>query len=116
MLSGSIFEKLHQSVSPMTLKRLWGYLQEAPKPRLSTLTILAQYIGYDDWEDFCQQNNLCQQEPSTPLPSPQQEVASKQVSFKRGGVLLLPCYLLASSAFRGLSSIGSLQRGQTIIR
>ena len=53
-LSESIFEALHQKVSATTLKRLWGYLAESSAPRISTLDILAQYVGYTDWDHFCQ--------------------------------------------------------------
>ncbi len=52
-LSEQIFEKEHQTVSPTTLKRMWGYLSEAVVPRISTLNILSQFIGYDDWDSFC---------------------------------------------------------------
>ena len=55
-LSESIFETLHQKVSATTLKRLWGYLQESSVPRVSTLDLLAQYVGYADWNSFCQQD------------------------------------------------------------
>ena len=52
-LSEKIFEKVHQTVSPTTLKRMWGYLSETATPRLSTLNILSQFIGYDNWDAFC---------------------------------------------------------------
>ena len=52
-LSEQIFEKEHQTVSPTTLKRMWGYLSEKATPRLSTLNILSQFIGYDNWDAFC---------------------------------------------------------------
>ena len=52
-LSEQIFEKEHQSVSPTTLKRMWGYLSETATPRLSTLNILSQFICYDNWDAFC---------------------------------------------------------------
>ena len=55
-LSESIFETLHQKVSATTLKRLWGYLQESSTPRVSTLDLLAQYVGYADWNSFCLQD------------------------------------------------------------
>ena len=53
-LSEQIFEKVHQTVSPTTLKRLWGYLSEAAAPRLSTLNILSEFVGFDNWDSFCQ--------------------------------------------------------------
>jgi hypothetical protein len=51
-LSDAIFERTHQTVGVNTLKRLWGHLEEGATPRLSTLNILAQYAGFDDWETF----------------------------------------------------------------
>ena len=54
-LADAIFERLHQSISPTTLKRLWGYLSESATPRTSTLDILAQFVNYDSWQAFCQQ-------------------------------------------------------------
>lgn len=53
-LSEQIFAKVHQTVSPTTLKRMWGYLSETATPRLSTLNILSQFVGYDNWDSFCQ--------------------------------------------------------------
>ena len=53
-LSSLIFEELHQQISPTTLKRLWGKLDEAVVPRRSTLDILSQFVGADDWTDFCE--------------------------------------------------------------
>ena len=51
-LSEEIFSRLNVMVSPTTLKRLWGYLNEGNVPRKSTLSILAQFVGYRDWETF----------------------------------------------------------------
>ena len=52
-LSEMIFDKTRQHISPTTLKRLWGYLSEPAAPRISTLNLLAQFVGYDSWEVFC---------------------------------------------------------------
>ena len=52
-LAGLIFEALHMQISPTTLKRLWGKLDEAVVPRRSTLDILAQFVGAEDWTNFC---------------------------------------------------------------
>jgi len=57
-LADAIFEKLHKSVSPTTLKRLWGYLSEPVIPRVSTLDIISEFLGYDSWEAFCKQDEL----------------------------------------------------------
>lgn len=49
-------ETTKQYVSAMTLKRFWGYVEVPSKnkyqPRLSTLNILAQVVGYVDWETY----------------------------------------------------------------
>lgn len=52
-LSEQIFSRLHVMLSPTTLKRFWGYLKEGGEPRLSTLNVLSQYVGYKDWDEFC---------------------------------------------------------------
>lgn len=41
-------------VSASTLKRLWGYVSLKPTPRLSTLDVLAKYIGKLDFLSFRQ--------------------------------------------------------------
>lgn len=67
-LSGVIFAKLHQNISPTTLKRLWGYIDGADNTRDSTLTMLAQFIGYKHWDDFVQklaENEVSQSEEVT---------------------------------------------------
>ena len=71
-LSEQIFEKEHQTVSPTTLKRMWGYLSEKATPRLSTLNILSQFIGYDDWDSFCKSE-------STEQPVEESEEVNKSV-------------------------------------
>ena len=61
-LSERVFEKVHQTVSPTTLKRMWGYLSEAVVPRISTLNIMSQFVGYDDWESFCKNESTKESE------------------------------------------------------
>ena len=56
-LSEEIFARLNVMVSATTLKRLWGYLNEGNTPRISTLTILAQFAGYRDWDSFAESAN-----------------------------------------------------------
>ena len=51
-LSESIFEEIHTRISPSTLKRIWGYLQNDNTPRSTSLNILANYVGYEDWDSF----------------------------------------------------------------
>jgi len=51
-LSGVIWERLHENISPTTLKRLWGYIDGADTTRRTTLCLLAQFLGYADWEAY----------------------------------------------------------------
>lgn len=53
-LSMRIFDSMKMQISPSTLKRLWRYVgQGESTPRISTLDILARFVGYTDWEAFC---------------------------------------------------------------
>lgn len=54
-LAKNIFDNTRQLLSTTTIKRFWGYLKEKEdqKPRISTLNILSQYVGYPDYETFC---------------------------------------------------------------
>lgn len=42
-----------QTIGDTTLKRIFGYVNDSVEPRQHTLDILAQYIGYADWDSFC---------------------------------------------------------------
>ena len=54
-LANRIFNETGSLLSPTTLKRLWGYVQEKEqqRPRYTTLNILSRYVGYVDFETFC---------------------------------------------------------------
>ena len=51
-LCGSIQGRLNITLGVSTLKRIWGYVDGVCKPRIATLDILSQYVGYPDWETF----------------------------------------------------------------
>ena len=44
-LSAVIWERTHETISPTTLKRLWGYIDGADHARNSTLRILSTFLG-----------------------------------------------------------------------
>lgn len=52
LLSERIFARVGEMVSRNTLKRIWGIMDEGRKPRLSTLSILARFVGYADFSAF----------------------------------------------------------------
>ena len=51
-LSISISQKVKDTLGATTLKRLWGYISHVTIPRISSLDILAKYVGYDNFKDF----------------------------------------------------------------
>lgn len=51
-LSGAIWKRTHETMSPTTLKRLWGYIDGADTTRNCTLNILSKFLGFNDWDDF----------------------------------------------------------------
>ena len=51
-LTGVVWERLHENISPTTLKRLWGYIDGADVTRRSTLCLLSRFLGYPDWETY----------------------------------------------------------------
>ncbi|MBQ0136886.1 MAG: hypothetical protein KBS40_02625 [Bacteroidales bacterium] len=51
-LAGAVWERLHENISPTTLKRLWGYIDGADTARHTTLSLLAQFLGFQDWEAY----------------------------------------------------------------
>ena len=51
-LAEAIFKECHAMVSVSTLKRIWGYVQTDSATRPSSLTPLAQYVGFADWDAF----------------------------------------------------------------
>lgn len=59
-LSELIFLRIHEHLSPTTLKRLWGYLDEKVNPRRQTLNLLARFLGYKDISTFSDQYGLPQ--------------------------------------------------------
>lgn len=78
-LSKSIFERLRIMLSPTTLKRMWGYLDEAVVPRKSTLSILAKFLGYNDWDDYCKRADESPECESNPIISRSLDVMKELV-------------------------------------
>ena len=53
-LADEVFEATKEMISATTLKRLWGYLrQESPMPQTRTLNVLAAFVGFADWQQYC---------------------------------------------------------------
>lgn len=55
-LSHLLLSHTRERLSPTTLKRFWGYLKnEEVQTRPHTLDVMARFVGYKDFEDFCAQ-------------------------------------------------------------
>ncbi len=63
-LSAKIFKETQTLISATTLKRVFGYLKEDVKPRISTLNTLAIFVGHKDYMDFCR-SHAGEEETST---------------------------------------------------
>lgn len=46
-----------KEISVSTLKRIWGYVKTQHEPRHEILSILSQYLGYKDWNDYMSSSN-----------------------------------------------------------
>ena len=70
-LVGNIFDVTAKKLSPTTLKRFWGYLNLSStyKPLKFTLDTLALYVGYKNWEAFCNQSSAAGNIESDPVKS-----------------------------------------------
>lgn len=49
-----VSDTTHRTISPSTLKRLWGYVPTTHRPTYSTLSLLSRYAGWSDWDAFVQ--------------------------------------------------------------
>ena len=61
--SEAIMAKTHKSVSHSTLKRIYGYLptDESYMPSSYSLNTLSEFIGYQNFRDFCKHCRLMKQ-------------------------------------------------------
>ena len=69
LLRERIYARLHILVSRTTLMRIWGYVDEGVEPRQSTLSVLAQFLGYKDYEEYCNNALLPKEQQSSPVMS-----------------------------------------------
>lgn len=50
--SEAIQDRINEYLSATTLMRIWGYVNEACKTRMSTYNILSRFLGYPDFDSF----------------------------------------------------------------
>lgn len=51
-LSEKVEERTQQRVSASTLRRFWGYVNEGVSASKFTKNVLANFLGYADYEEF----------------------------------------------------------------
>lgn len=57
-LSLDIKKTTGKEISVSTLKRVWGYVKYDSKPRREILSLLSQYLGFTDWQDFLNSDKI----------------------------------------------------------
>ena len=64
-LSAGIEFTLREHMSESTLERVWGYsTRHYDNVSVRTLNVLARFVGYHDWEEFCRSANKTAAESS----------------------------------------------------
>ncbi len=51
-LAGDILHVTKQTISTSTLKRIFGFIAGSKEPRLYTLDVIANYLGYNNWDNY----------------------------------------------------------------
>lgn len=51
-ISDAIGEKTKQNLSSTTLMRVWGYVKDKSKTRVTTLNIMSRFLNYPDFDAF----------------------------------------------------------------
>lgn len=127
-LADCIFEKVHEHISPTTLKRMWGYINDAgAAPRKSTLDILARFVDYPDWAAFCDASpstlflNPSTEQGASPTPSlPPPSAAPSTLNRAKRSPLLITAsvlILLIVIVFLGKAlGIGGFTKEKPILR
>lgn len=63
-LSGAVWERIREYISPTTLKRTWGYLDGVKNIRFSTLETLARFAGFKSWDNYLAERRFAQDQNS----------------------------------------------------
>lgn len=100
-LSAQVEKHTHERLSPSTLMRAWGYMEENVVPRKVTLNILARFIGYFGYDDFVAHQSLGNSPTNVTSPTGtntmSQPIATPSTSWRRwmiwSGVVLAVAFL-----------------------
>lgn len=67
LASQRISKQTNVRLSKTTLMRMWGYVHEDVEPREFTLSTLARFCGYTDWQNFTEQYTIHGDQQSNPI-------------------------------------------------
>ena len=93
LLSERIFEETNIKLSITTLKRVWGKVNYASEPSISTLNALAKFIGYNNWSELKNSKTTLASKPQGHRP----------LKFQRKHVLTGSIIVLLAIALLGIS-------------
>ena len=96
-LSDTIHQGTGMKLSANTLKRIWGRLNYESDPSTTTLNILAQYLGFDDWRNFITKNEI-------------REKTSKPIRAKKYYLVVIPILISLPLIYILLSGSSFLEK------
>lgn len=98
LLSKKIQEATGIALSVATLKRIWGKVQYASKPNVTTLNALAQYLGHENWQVFkqldIQQHSNGNGAAEYVMPTPQVRGRNNNYRIWLTSLIVITCVLL----------------------
>lgn len=91
LLAVRIYERTNTLLSVSTLKRFWGYVAKEDggrgEMRQSTLNVFAAYVGFADWDAFCNRNNSGEAKETSNLFYGQKQISTDKL--KPGDALVV---------------------------
>jgi len=95
-LSKKINDKTGNSLSPVTLKRIWGKARYDGLPQVYTLNTLAKFAGYESWRDFIVKNET---NGSESPPEADNRLKSRAGKWKSPRAIIIMLLIVAGVSF-----------------
>lgn len=114
-LSEQILLETGQVLSLSTLKRIWGKVKYNSRPNVTTLDVLAQFVGYEHWRAFENAQAHGGQKGEVKTKRQQKGMYSSRIGLYLLGILA--CFVLAFWFFQGTEQITqSLQYSNLVFK
>ena len=111
-LSGAIWERIREHISPTTLKRTWGYLDGVKQIRYSTLEILSRFAGFKSWDNYLAERKISSEQNSN-IVTKGVVNASELAEGDTASVMLFVIELLSDLNHHGKTGLMYLCPGKT---